>query len=195
MGSKQIVPENPTVFQEIKYAAGALLEVRHIVNPLIGYEATYAYNRANQAYSSPISGVAIPFFCAPSCLGQPIATLGSVPANAHEVTGDWIVSLGVRSFRPFALAGGGVLFDVPAGGQATTVTTTSSSTATMSSSTATKGVFVYGVGVDWTLFPHQGLRFQYRGNLYKAPNLTTLFTSTGAFTHTAEPMIGIFFRL
>jgi hypothetical protein len=32
--------------------AGFLIEARHIRNPLVGYEATYAYNRANQAYSS-----------------------------------------------------------------------------------------------------------------------------------------------
>lgn len=59
----------------------------------------------------------------------------------------------------------------------------------------TKPVFVYGVGLDWGLLPHLGLRLQYRGNLYKAPDLTTVYTSTGAFTHTAEPMIGVYFRL
>lgn len=31
-------------------AAGGLLELRHIRNPLVGYEATYSFNRANQAY-------------------------------------------------------------------------------------------------------------------------------------------------
>ena len=64
-----------------------------------------------------------------------------------------------------------------------------------STTTTTKPVFVYGAGVDWRLIPHIGLRLQYRGNLYKAPDLTTLFTSTGVFTHTAEPMIGVYFRL
>jgi hypothetical protein len=38
------------------------------------------------------------------------------------------------------------------------------------------------------------LRFQYRGNLYKAPDLTRLYTSTNVFTHTSEPMIGAYFR-
>ena len=60
--------------------------------------------------------------------------------------------------------------------------------------TSTKPVFVYGGGLDWGLLPHLGLRFQYRGNLYKAPDLTTLYTSSGAFTHTAEPMIGAYLR-
>ena len=40
-----------------------------------------------------------------------------------------------------------------------------------------------------------GLRVQYRGNLYSAPNVTSLFSSTNTFTHTAEPMIGIYFSL
>jgi hypothetical protein len=38
-------------------------------------------------------------------------------------------------------------------------------------------------------------RFQYRGNLYKAPDLSKLYTSTGTFTHISEPMIGVYFRL
>jgi len=44
------------------------------------------------------------------------------------------------------------------------------------------------------LIPHLGLRFQYRGNLYKAPDLSRLYASTNAFTHTAESMIGAYFR-
>ena len=60
--------------------------------------------------------------------------------------------------------------------------------------TEVKPVFVYGAGLDWALVPHLGLRFQYRGNLYEAPDLTKIYTSTSAFTHTAEPMIGAFVR-
>lgn len=55
----------------------------------------------------------------------------------------------------------------------------------------------YGIFVDWISsggLPLIGLRFQYRVNLYRAPNLTRLYTSVGAFTHTAEPMIGAYFR-
>lgn len=159
-------------------AAGGLLEVRHIAKPWVGYEGTYAFNRANQVYSPTVIPVACPIGGMPPC--GPIAV--PVSANAHEITGDWIASVKVSSFRPFALAGGGILFDAPSGGQTSTTTTT-------------KPVFVYGAGVDWRLIPHIGLRLQYRGYLYKAPDLTTLFTSTGVFTHTAEPMIGVYFRL
>ncbi len=177
-------------------AAGGLLEVRHIHNPLIGYEATYSYNRANQGYANssyvcPVGGI-------PPCT---VSHTAAIPANAHEISGDWVISVKAGNLRPFALAGGGLLLNVPSGGTVTTVqcggvtnvclpTTTSATT-----STSTQGVFVYGAGLDWELLPHLGLRLQYRGNVYKAAALTSAFSSTNAFTHTAEPVIGIYFRL
>lgn len=51
-----------------------------------------------------------------------------------------------------------------------------------------------GAGLDRGLLPHLGLRLQYRCNLYQAPNVTTLFSSTKTFTHTSEPMIGAYFN-
>jgi opacity protein-like surface antigen len=161
---------NGTV-QSPSNSAGGLLELRHIDNPLTGYDVTYSYNRDNQTYKSP-AGVACPGSC----------TAAAVSANAHELSGDWVVSVHGANLRPFALAGIGVLFNEPASGQSDT-------------SSSTKPVFLYGAGLDWGVMPHLGLRFQYRGNLYKAPDLTRLFTSTGAFTHTAEPMLGVYFRL
>jgi opacity protein-like surface antigen len=165
-------------------AAGGLLELRHISNPLVGYEATYAYNRANQSETNT-AGV-VPSCPAGNCA---ISFTQAVPANAHAITGDWIASLKVADLRPFALAGGGVLFHVPAvgavpvpDGEATT-------------STQTKGVFVYGAGVDWGLLPHIGLRLQYRGNVYKLSGLINGLGTTSSFTHTAQPMLGVYFRL
>ncbi|MGA7342182.1 MAG: outer membrane beta-barrel protein [Terracidiphilus sp.] len=154
-------------------SAGGLLELRHISNPIVGYDVTYSYNRANQKYSP----LACPAGSVPSC--TPAA---AIKANAHELTGDWVASLHVANLRPFALAGVGLLLNEPSSGQSST-------------SSSTKPVFVYGAGLDWGLAPHIGLRFQYRGNLYKAPDISTVFTSTSAFTHTSEPMIGVYFRL
>ncbi|MFC5863699.1 outer membrane protein [Acidicapsa dinghuensis] len=151
-------------------AAGGLIEVRHLRNPIVGFEATYSYNRANQTYSSPCSGTE----CT-SVIPQ------SVSADAHEITADWVPHVKVGSFRPFGVLGVGALFDVPQGGTDTR--------------TVTKAVYVYGAGLDWGLLPHLGVRFQYRGNLYKAPDLSQLYTSTNSFTHTAEPMLGVYLRL
>jgi len=151
-------------------AAGGMVELRYIGNPIEGFDVAYSFNRANQTYStSPCTGIG-------DCLGTE-----SVSANAHEIQGDWVPSLKIANLRPFGILGGGLLLDVPVGGQTNT-------------SNSTKPVFVYGAGLDWGLLPHIGLRLQYRGNLYKAPDLTKLYTSTSAFTHTAEPMIGAYFR-
>ena len=151
-------------------SAGGMIELRHISNPLVGWEATYSYNRDNQVYRSACAGV--------TCTS--IAPQ-SVSANAHEVSGDWIASVHIANLRPFALAGVGLLFNQPTGTQSNTTS-------------ETKPVFLYVAGLDRGVFPHHGLRFQYRGNLYKAPDLTRLYTSTNAFAHTSEPMIGAYFR-
>jgi hypothetical protein len=147
-----------------------LAELRHIRNHLVGYEATYAFNRANQSYASAAT-------CGLPCTVQPI----TVAANAHEVTGDWIASLRVGNLRPFALAGGGLLLSVPAGGQ-------------LSTRSVTQAVFVYGGGLDWEFVPHIGVRGQYRGNLSEAPDLSTVVHSTSKLGRTAEPMIGVYIR-
>jgi opacity protein-like surface antigen len=148
-------------------SAGGLFELRHISNPIIGWEATYSYNRANQTYT----------FCGTV---TPLCQRQSISADAHEITGDWVPSVHIGSVRPFAVLGVGALLNEPAGSQSSTTS-------------SNKVVYVYGAGLDWRLIPHIGLRFQYRGNLYKTPDVSTLFTSSNAFTHTAEPMIGAYF--
>src|SRR3569833_22360 len=151
-------------------SAGGIIELRHISNPLVGYEATYSYNRGDETYK-PDCGTS-------TCTAL---TAQTVKAAAHEATADWLVSVHAANLRPFVLGGVGLLFNQPDSNQADT-------------DTSTKGVFVYGAGLDWGVLPHLGLRFQYRGNLYKAPDLTKLYTSTNRFTHTAQPMIGAYFR-
>jgi hypothetical protein len=174
--------------------AGGLFEFRQIKNPLVGYEATYSYNRGDQGFSNTPP----PFACPTSSCAVSTAAIAN---NAHEVTGDWVVSLHAATLRPFALAGGGLLLNVPSGGTVTTTTCSttnppcSQSTTAATTRTSTEGIFSYGAGLDWELLPHLGLRFQYRGNLYKAPAIANAFSSTNAFTHNAEPVIGIYFRL
>ena len=71
-------------------AAGGILEVRHIKNPLVGFEGTYSFNGANQVYSPQIT-------CGLPCGPEVPATIS---ARAHEVTGDWIASLKIANLRP-----------------------------------------------------------------------------------------------
>lgn len=160
-------------------AAGGIVEVRHIVNPLVGFEATYSLNRANQVYdASRYCSICVPV---------------SVSANAHEITGDWVFSFPAAKLRPFVLVGAGILYF-----QALDSIQFNHSAPTRNSTTP---VYVYGFGVDWRIIPHIGLRLQYRGNFYNAPDLTKVFgapapqTGNGTvFTHAAEPAIGVYYR-
>ena len=154
------------VQQSPSNAAGGIVELRHISNPILGYEATYSYNRANQSYRCTTN----------NC---PVVSQVTVPANAHEVTVDWVPSVHVAPLRPFGVLGVGLLVHQPASNTAST-------------QSSTQAVYVYGAGLDWGVLPHLGLRFQYRGNLYKSPDLSKLYTSVDRFRHTAEPMIGAY---
>lgn len=54
--------------------------------------------------------------------------------------------------------------------------------------------YIYGGGLDYSLSHHFGLRAQFRGNIYHAPNLSVMYNSTGKFTHMNKPMGGVFYR-
>ncbi len=163
------------VQQSPSNSAGGLFELRHVANPILGFEGTYSFNHANQKYTN--SSVCTVGSCPP-------ITTATIKSDAHEVTLDWTPSVGLANFRPFGVLGVGLLMNVPQSGQSTFETKTS-----------TKAVYVYGAGLDWGIVPHFGLRMQYRGNLYKSPDVTSLYTSINKFTHTSEPMFGIYFKL
>jgi opacity protein-like surface antigen len=177
-----------SVVQHPASQGGYLIQLRHVSNPIEGFEVNYGFNRANQRYI--YTGSVCPAF---GCSTQ----TASIPADAHEVTADWVVSLKVLMVRPFAFAGGGFLVTVPKGGTLTTsggcgtqiCTTTTVAAPTR---TETKGLFTYGAGLDFTVIPHIGFRFQYRGRVSKAPDVVTAFSSTDRFARTSEPVFGVF---
>lgn len=170
--SPKVTDSNGNV-QSPSNAAGGMVELRHLSSAIFGFEGTYSFNHATQTYHYAVS-------CQAGSTCPPV--VDEVKANAHEVTVDWVPSLSFVNLRPFAVLGVGALFNVPTSGQSNT-------------QTETKPVYVYGAGLDWGLLPHLGLRLQYRGNLYSAPHVTKLYTSIDKFTQTAEPMIGVYFRL
>jgi hypothetical protein len=150
---------------------GGMIEARDIFKPLLGFELTYSLNQADQTLA-PKAGS-----CGFTCDNQPT----TVSAYAHEITGDWIVSEKRGSLRPFGLVGIGFFITQPTSNQ-------------YDLNTIVKPVYVFGGGTDWALSQRFGLRFQFRENLYKAPEVSGLFNPTGAFTQSAEPMAGFYFR-
>ena len=172
------VTNNNTLQQVPGDSLGAMLEVRINHSSLVGFEGTYSYTRpSDTALICTIGTPAGP----PGSPQPPCPILSPFSTTAQQITGDWIVSRRLGHFRPFALAGLGGVF-----------------TGNPQNSVYTQGsanmAYVYGVGTDWRVLPRIGLRFQYRGNLYKLPNISREFASSSAFMHSAEPMIGVHYR-
>lgn len=150
---------------------GGLFEVRHIVNPLVGYELSFGYNQADQAYAP--NGTACQLTCA--------YTATKITGNASAIALDYVVSKKFGNLRPFALAGLGVFLAVPG-------------PTPLGNNTSIRGDYQFGGGVDFAISAHLGIRAQIRDNLYKAPNTSSIFPATGVFTQSLEPMGGVFYR-
>ncbi len=178
---------------------GGNIALRHVRNALVGLEAGYSYYRSNQndSYLYYPPGNLCP---APPC--GPTQVQANVLADTHEITADWVLTLKLKNFRPFALAGAGLLIDQPATGTGIESLTTcdtsdplcNTTTQSVSTPTQTKPVFNYGLGLDWRLRPQLGIRVQFRGNLNPTPVLLSGFPSTSTLMHSAQPMLGIFYR-
>ncbi|MGH9600400.1 MAG: outer membrane beta-barrel protein [Terracidiphilus sp.] len=152
---------------------GGLMEIRHIQkNPLIGYELFYSYNLANQTYA-PETGN-----CGYQCGNSP----ETVKGNTNQTGLAWVPTMKVGNLRPFAVAGFGFYINTP-------------SKDIGYLNTAIRPMWVYGAGVDWGFLPRAGLRLQYRGEMYKDPNLDDRFNTTGAFIHASMPLVGFYFTL
>jgi outer membrane immunogenic protein len=107
-------------------------------------------------------------------------------ASVHEFTGEYIFKMHHRwKVDPFLMAGGGALFFSPI---------TASTQSIPLASERTQGTFLYGLGADYKLMGPVGVRVQYRGLIYKAPDFASTTFSTGSWTHTAEPMVGLTLR-
>jgi len=160
---------------------GGLFELRHIRNPIIGYEFEVSFNPANESYINPNATLSNncyptgPTGTPPSC--QPLKVSG----KATQFGVNWVFSKKIGNLRPFALGGIGLMITVPG-------------SSPYSVNTVVRPDFIYGGGADWTFVPHFGFRVQVRGNMTKAPNLSDIYTSTTKYTQIYEPMAGIYYR-
>jgi opacity protein-like surface antigen len=152
-------------------AVGGMFELRHIQRPLIGYEVTFSYNNAD-AKLAPTPAPTCGFMC-----NNPPQSLSS---KGYLVGLDWVFSKKYGRLRPFALGGLGFFIDEP-------------SNTVYPINDVVRITWTYGGGVDFSLSDHFGLRAQYRGNIYSAPNLSVMYSSTGKLTHMNEPMGGVFY--
>jgi Outer membrane protein beta-barrel domain len=108
----------------------------------------------------------------------------SVQHNTHEFAASYLVNgSSVLGFRPFAFAGISALVFSPSlnGGQ--------------NASWQGRTALNFGAGIDRSLLTsHFGIRVQYRGLYYKAPDFNDALLTTGKSRLTSEPMAGVYYR-
>ena len=160
---------NGTV-QTTTNSAGGMLEVRFIDKPFLGGEFTYSYNPANQTIA-PAANCATYYDC---------FTIPPLKVKASEVGLDYVVSKKIGRLRPFAVGGLGFFISSPDNSK-------------YEVNTVVRPAYIFGGGLDWAALGHIGLRVQFRDNVYKAPNLSSFNEPTGQFTHSAEPMAGVYY--
>jgi opacity protein-like surface antigen len=95
-----------------------------------------------------------------------------------------------HNFKPFGLAGGGVLRfkPDPAGITINNILTP------LPAVEQTRAAFLYGGGFDYRVTKRWAVRVQYRGFLYKVPDFKVSNLFTGATGNLSEPSVGAVFR-
>ncbi len=159
--------------QTPKNSPGVLLEFRYILKPLKGFELTYSYNPADESYT------VAPASCGLRCGNQPV----TVTSDNHMIGMNWMFTTKKKyaGFSPFGLAGLGFVISEP-------------NTNDYALNSVVRISFDYGGGVDYALGSRFGVRAQVRGAAYKAPDLSILYSPTGAYMQTLQPSVGIYFR-
>lgn len=178
---------------------GGIFEIRHSVSPLKSFEA--AYSMVGPHYSTYTTSVPITpsgFPCKPSCTFTPGPS--RFVNFSQTLSADWVPTIHRGRFRPFAVLGIGLLIATPDAGQVNVVIPSNTGGKPVlnafSLTSQVTAAYIYGAGTDWAIGKRWGLRLQYRGEMYKAPDLApSLYPATNAFIQNAEPSVGIYFGL
>jgi opacity protein-like surface antigen len=150
---------------------GGLFEGRYLVNPLLGIEMAVGFHAGDQAYA-PIPGA-----CKLTCQNPPVA----ITASQIEATINYVPSYQFGRMRLFGVGGIGVVVTIPGA-------------TPLGNITSIRGAYVYGGGLDYDISNHFGIRGQYRGTFYHAPNISAIYPATGQFTQIMMPMGGVYYR-
>ena len=159
--------------QKPKNSPGFLFEFRYTRKPLKSFELSYSYNPADEAYTITTTG------CGLRCGTAPV----TVTSDNHMIGMNWMPTTAKKyaGFKPFGIAGLGFVISEP-------------NTNDYALNSKVRISFDYGGGVDYGITSRFGVRAQVRGAAYKAPDLSILYSPTGAYMQTIQPSVGIYFR-
>jgi opacity protein-like surface antigen len=149
-------------------SGGGLLSFRHFSQQTgPGLEVNYGYTKNSQIYVDSSY------------------TKTSVQASIHEFSGAYVYRFKTAFVQPFLRAGGGLLIFSP--------TSSASDNAEPTISRKWQPAFMFGGGADLPLSRHLGLRAQYRGFVYKAPDFfgQQYMRHTGSAMVMSEPAMGV----
>jgi hypothetical protein len=165
-------PVTQTVTLQTSNTVGALITLRYIKSPLVGFEGNYTYARYTENFNP---------------LGAPVAgapvTGGGIQTNASEYTIGYVVHTpDLFNVHPFVAVGAGTTAFRPTiqGGQQL--------------NTQARATYYYSIGAESTFSPHFGVRAQFRQAFFLAPDFGQNYLTINHRTSTYEPGIGFFFR-
>ena len=152
--------------QQATRSGGFLVGYSYQFHRWAGVEANYGYSRNTQKFSGTAAETAI-------------------QSDIHQITGAFVLHVPVETpiVKPYALAGTGVLVFDP-----------TDNVRIAGADQQSRAAFVYGGGLDFEVAHTFGIRAEYRGFVYKAPDFKIGTLDLDKFTHLAQPSVGIFFR-
>jgi opacity protein-like surface antigen len=154
-------------------SGGFLAGYRYHLSPIFALEGDYGYTRNTQKYFDPVFGET------------------DIQANTQQLTGVAVLTAPSHNkVRPYGLGGIGALFFRPTN----SLNNNFFGVGTGTGNNQTKAAFVYGGGVDIDLTRYMALRAEYRGLVYKIPDFQIPGLAADAFTHTAQPSLGLVWR-
>jgi hypothetical protein len=154
--------------QQPSNTVGALVNIRYIVKPLVGFEFNFGYARYTENFSYPQPPIAVQ-------TGANEYTLGYIVTPAHHIFG----------FQPFVSAGLGTTEFKPTlhGGESLT------------SQAQARATYYYSAGIQQEYFSsHFGLRASFRQLFYLAPDFGQNYYTIKQHTITSEPTVGFYMR-
>jgi outer membrane immunogenic protein len=165
--------DNLDIPHEATKSGGFLAGYRYHLTPWFALQGDYGYTRNTQKYFDPVFGFT------------------AIQANVQQLTGEAVITGRTSSrVRPYALAGVGGLFFRPTNSLNNSFAGVGNNTG----NNQAKAAFVYGGGVDFDLTRFVAFRAEYRGLVYKIPDFQIPGLASDAFTHTAQPSIGLVWR-
>lgn len=147
-------------------SGGGVVGYSYQFNRWASAEGNYGFTRNNQNYSGS-NGEA------------------SIRSDIHELSGSFVARIPAHlsRLRPFVLAGAGALIFDP-----------TDQNTIQSAARQAKATFIYGGGADIHIVRQFGVRAEYRGFLFKAPDFTLSGLNLDKVTHIAQPSAGFFVR-